>query len=112
MRRYETPKTNRPPAVVPPIRHKAPWRVVSVQVLVGHRLKVTFVDETKGEVEMGRFLADSRLDDTPFEPLRDPEMFKRVEVVLGAVHWPSGADLAPDAMYDAIRDKGRWVLEF
>jgi hypothetical protein len=32
-------------------------------------------------------------------------------VVLGAVQWPNGADLAPDAMYDAIRERGQWILD-
>jgi hypothetical protein len=27
-------------------------------------------------------------------------------VELGAATWPNGADLAPDAMYDAIREHG------
>ncbi len=45
------------------------------------------------------------------EALRDPDQIARVEVALGAVQWPSGADLAPDAMYDAIRRDGRWVLQ-
>jgi hypothetical protein len=27
------------------------------------------------------------------------------------VTWPNGADLAPDAMYDAIRAQGVWNLE-
>jgi hypothetical protein len=31
--------------------------------------------------------------------------------VLGAIQWPNGADLAPDAMYDAIRQSGLWVLD-
>jgi len=29
---------------------------------------------------------------------------------MGAVAWPGGAELAPDAMYDAIRDQGFWTL--
>jgi hypothetical protein len=32
-------------------------------------------------------------------------------VASGAVQWPNGADLAPDAMYDAIRAHGTWSLE-
>jgi hypothetical protein len=29
----------------------------------------------------------------------------------GAVQWANGADLAPDAMYDAIKAHGRWIVE-
>ena len=46
-----------------------------------------------------------------FEPLRDPAVFAQARVVLGAIQWPNGADLAPDAMYDAIREYSVWVLD-
>jgi len=44
-----------------------------------------------------------------FEQLRDPAMFARVGVTHGAVTWPNGVDLAPDAMYDEIKAESRWV---
>jgi len=72
---------------------------------------VTFVDGTSGEVELERLLQRPDIEKTVFAPLRDAAMFNQATVVLGAVTWPGGADLAPDAMYDAIRDQGRWVLE-
>lgn len=96
--------------VVPPIRHAVAWRVAAVTSLPEARLHVTFVDGTAGEVDMRGVLASPTVDGTVFEPLRDPAAFARVEVVLGAVHWPDGADLAPDAMYDTIRESGTWVL--
>ncbi|MDO8616945.1 MAG: DUF2442 domain-containing protein [Dehalococcoidia bacterium] len=36
-----------------------------------------------------------------FEPLRDPEMFRKVSVdaELGTVVWPNGADLSPEFLY-------------
>ena len=37
--------------------------------------------------------------------------FRHVQAELGAVLWPNSADLAPDAMYDAIRVSGRGVVE-
>jgi len=95
---------------VPPIRHSVPWRATRVTVLPGSRLYVTFVDGTNGEVDMSLFLGSSRIEGTVFEPLRATNMFARAEIVLGTVQWPSGADLAPDAMYDAIRERGVWVL--
>ena len=43
-------------------------------------------------------------------PIRLNAPWRVVAVVLGAVQWPTSADLAPDAMYDAIREHWRWVL--
>lgn len=60
---------------------------------------------------MESFLSDSNIEGSVFEPLRDPAIFAQAQVVLGAVQWPNGADLAPDAMYDAIRERAVWVLD-
>jgi len=105
------PEVDRAPEVAPPIRHTVPWRLTSVSVLPGSRLRVTFVDGTAGEVDLRSFLSNPKLDGTVFEPLRDPATFAQVGVVLGAVQWLNGADLAPDAMCDAIRERGIWVLD-
>lgn len=102
---------NRTPEVDPTIEHTVAWRVTAVNALPDARLRGTFVDRMSGEVEMGAFLRKPDLDGTVFEPLRDPVIFAQAQVVLGAVQWPNGADLAPDAMYDAIRERGVWVLD-
>jgi len=93
MQSTATPEADRTPEAVPAIRHTVPWRLTSVTALPDARLRVSFIDGTI------------------FEPLRDPAVFAQARVVLGAVQWPNGADLAPDAMYDAIRDPGVWVLD-
>ena len=111
MQPTETPEGNRTPEVEPAIRHTVPWRVTSVAALSDSRLRVTFVDGVTGDVDMRLFLYDPRIDGTVFEPLRDPPVFAQARVVLGAIQWPNGADLAPDAMYDAIRQRGLWVLD-
>lgn len=100
-----------PAEVAPEIRPTVPWRVASVTALPGFRLHVTFMDRTAGEVELERFLHRPEIGEGVFAPLRDPQIFARAQVVLGAVEWPGGPDLAPDAMYDAIREHGRWVVE-
>ena len=97
--------------VVPPLRPAAPWRVTAVAVAGDRRLTVTFRDGTTGDVDLGRFLAGANVDGTVFALLRDPTEFSRVGVELGAVTWPNGADLAPDAMYAALRGSGIWVVE-
>ena len=46
-----------------------------------------------------------------FEPLKNPDYFAKAGVEHGAVTWPGELDLAPDAMYDAIKSSGQWVLQ-
>jgi hypothetical protein len=102
---------DRAPEVTSTIKHAVPWRVTSVTALPDARLRVAFVDGTLGEVHMKSFLSSANVEGTVFEPLRDPAIFAQAQVELGAVQWPNGADLAPDAMYDAIREHGQWILD-
>lgn len=111
MQPHADTETHRTPEVEPVIKHTVPWRVTSVTALPDARLHVVFVDGTTGQVHMQQFLSDPKLDGTIFGPLRNPVRFAQARVVLGAVQWPNGADLAPDAMYDAIREHGQWVVE-
>ena len=97
--------------VAPEITHTVSWRVTSVRVLPDTRLEVTFVDGATGIVDMRAFLASAKVDGTVFEALRHPAVFAKARVVMGAIQWPNGADIAPDAMYDGIRESGHWVLD-
>ncbi len=104
-------KADRPSDVEPIIRHVVSWRVAAATAIPDFRLDVIFVDGTRGEVDLGNFLNDPNTNGTVFERLRDPSVFAQVRVVMGAVQWANGADLAPDAMYDAIKVHGQWVVE-
>jgi hypothetical protein len=74
-------------------------RVASVRPLDDYCAEVTFQDGTTGIVSL-----KDRLFGAVFEPLRDPAVFRLVSVDdFGAVCWPNGADLAPDALYEQIR---------
>ena len=106
----ETTPPHSPSGIVPPARSAAPWRVVSVRPDEDFRLHVAFVDGTAGDVQLRAFVESPSVNGTLFEPLRDPGYFREVRIELGAVMWPNGADLAPDAMYDAIRASGNWVV--
>ena len=97
---------DRAAAVAPPIRPSAPWRVEAVTALPGNRLSVRFVDGLTGCVDLSALLESPQAG--VFACLRDPEMFAQVRVKLGAVTWPGGLDLAPDAMHTAIKQRGQW----
>lgn len=57
---------------------------------------------------MKPLLARPDLVGTVFEPLRDPAFFGQAFLDHGAVTWPNDADLAPDAMRNAIVAQGSW----
>lgn len=80
--------------------------VVSAEVSGPLTLSVSFQDGLHGTV---RF-EETHLDGV-FHALRDPRFFAQVSVQAGAVTWPGELDLAPDAMYDAIKQNGRWLLQ-
>ncbi|MFA7495047.1 MAG: DUF2442 domain-containing protein [Acidithiobacillus sp.] len=81
------------------------WDVIEVHAEPPLVLKVRFADGTQGQV---RF-EPSHLTGV-FAPSKDPAIFSRVHIDHGALTWPGDVDLAPDAMYDAIKAHGEWVL--
>jgi len=74
----------------------------------GYRLAVTFVDGSKGVVDLS--LLVEREDAGLFTALREPSFFARAYLELGVVTWPNGADLDPAWMHEEINDKGVWRI--
>ncbi|HCM0701250.1 DUF2442 domain-containing protein [Vibrio parahaemolyticus] len=79
--------------------------VVSVEVVQHLQLRVTFEDNTTGLV----VISPSWLTGV-FEELKDEQAFRNVSVVHGAVTWDNELDLAPDTMYEAIKQHGEYYL--
>jgi hypothetical protein len=84
----------------------APWRVRALSVLSQWQLAVTFNDGLTGVVDVLALVHGQNAG--VFEALRDPAFFAHAYVDCGAITWPNGADLAPDAMYKEIRNSGVW----
>lgn len=85
-----------------------PWRIEKVRPLRGYRLKVLFLDGTKGEVDASKLIMSKEAG--VFAALRDSSLFNKVYVEYGAVTWPGEIDLAPDAMYQSIKHQGKCIL--
>ncbi|OIQ75831.1 hypothetical protein GALL_424950 [mine drainage metagenome] len=88
------------------IRPRSPWRVESVDVVGPYRLHVRFIDGTEGTVDMESLVRSPGAG--VFAALVDLDVFERVGLQYGAVTWPGEIDLAPDAMYQAVRATGEW----
>ncbi|TMJ59776.1 MAG: DUF2442 domain-containing protein [Alphaproteobacteria bacterium] len=72
--------------------------IVRVSALPKYRLKIEFRDGVSGTIDLS-----GELYGEVFRPLRDEAFFRQVKVdEFGAVAWPNGADLAPDALYAEI----------
>ena len=73
-------------------------RIIRAEPLEDYRIAVEFSDGLLGVVDLSE-----RLFGTMFTPLKDPEFFNRLAIdEFGAICWPNGADLAPDALYKSI----------
>lgn len=74
--------------------------ITAVEVVADFRLRLTFDDQTVGEVDFAH-------RDWPgvLEPLGDRDYFSRVRVdpELGTIAWPNGVDLAPEPLYEEAR---------
>ncbi len=92
-------------AIAPVVRPAMPWRVASVEALPDSRLRVRFLDGLEGVVDMSALIASPNAG--VFAALVSTEAFNRAFVALGAVCWPGGLDIAPDAIYAEIKASDR-----
>ncbi|MBV8115004.1 MAG: DUF2442 domain-containing protein [Silvibacterium sp.] len=102
MLRESAPEQDRTAAV------EIPWRVRQAEPLDGYCLHVVFLDGLMGTVDLSRLVNSEHAG--VFAALRDPAVFRSVSLDYGAVAWPGEIDLAPDAMYAAISERGESVV--
>jgi len=78
--------------------------IISVTVLSHGVLRLTFTDGLEGDVDVLR-----RMHGPVFADARSPDGFSQVAVdaETGTIVWPTGANLAPDVLYERVRT-GRW----
>ncbi len=68
-------------------------KVVEIEGLGGHRLRVRFSDASFGEHDFSAMASERG---PMLEPLRDVSYFRRVFLDFGALTWPNGFDIAPE----------------
>src|SRR3990172_12178438 len=71
----------------------APWRVQALSVLPGHRLALTFRDGSTGIADFSGIGTTS--NPGIYAPLANSDFFAQVQIELGVLTWPNGADLDP-----------------
>lgn len=71
--------------------------VIDVSCLSDYKLKLRFNDDSVKVVDL-----HSYLDGPVFEPLRNPDYFRRVTLNsdIDTIVWPNNADFAPEFLYE------------
>jgi hypothetical protein len=76
--------------------------VTEASYLDGYRLQLTFNDCRRGIVDLTDTICS---DHRPiFLELKDKEKFRRFHVDMDTVVWDNGLDLAPEYLYDKLKD--------
>ena len=72
-------------------------RLCGAKYISGYRILLTFEDGKRGVIDL-----EHELWGEVFEPLRDVGLFRRFrfDTALDTVVWPTGADLAPEYLYE------------
>ena len=75
-------------------------RVEKADYLGEYTVHLRFTDGVEGDVDLAEELYGEL-----FEPLKDPEVFRQFAVhpAFSTLCWPSGADLAPEFLYDKVQ---------
>ena len=78
-------------------------RLQSAEYTGGYRIRVRFADGRIGDVDL-----EGELWGEVFEPLKDLAVFKRfrVDTELNTISWETGADLAPEFLYEKAAQPG------
>jgi len=81
-------------------------KLQSAEYVGDYTIRVRFVDGTEGDVDL-----EEELWGEVFEPLKDLEVFRgfRLDTELNTLSWPSGADLAPEFLYEKAASPNRSV---
>lgn len=74
--------------------------VIRAEYRGGFRIHVTFNDSSENAIDFRQWL-----DGPVFEPLKEPEYFRRFFLDGGTVVWPNGADIAPETLYNVTGRK-------
>lgn len=79
-------------------------KLESAEYVSRYTIHVRFADGVEGDVDL-----EGELWGEVFEPLNDLATFRNFQLTaeLNTVTWPSGADLAPEFLYEKAAEKSR-----
>jgi hypothetical protein len=64
----------------------------------GYVFHVVFDDGVAGDIDFTKYLEKGPV----YQPLNDPDFFRRARIEGGTIAWPNGADIAPESLYEKL----------
>jgi hypothetical protein len=82
-------------------------KLKKAEVVHDYVVRLSYADGVVAEVDLGYLTERGPI----FEPLRQPEYFRRLRASRDAntIVWPNGADVAPETLYAAAEEAVRSV---
>jgi len=74
--------------------------VVSIKYRGGHVYHVVFDDGMHGDVDLTEYVGRGPV----FEPFCNLEFFQTAFIEGGTICWPNGADIAPETLYEKVKE--------
>ncbi len=78
---------------------KEPCRVIDLEYLGGHRLRLWFNDGAEGEIDLA-----SLTEKETFQELSDPKQFIRFGLEHGTLVWSDALDISPEYLRQHIQN--------
>lgn len=74
-------------------------RVIAIEYISDYKIQVGFSNGKIAIIDCKQFI-----DGPIFEPLNDLNYFKKFIVDGWTISWPNGADIAPETLYDFVKE--------
>ncbi|MEI6805576.1 MAG: DUF2442 domain-containing protein [Myxococcaceae bacterium] len=84
----------------------APWRIKNIRLSENYHITVQFKDGLEGVLDLSELIMGKNAG--VFSVLRNPILFYQAYLSHGAITWPGELDLAPDAMYESIKNQRKY----
>lgn len=75
--------------------------VTSIKYKHGYTFYVAFDNGVAGDVDLSEYANKGPI----FAPLKNMDFFQKATIAGGTLSWPNGADIAPETLYEKIRQQ-------
>lgn len=79
-------------------------KIVKAETIGQTQLRLTFSDSTQGDYDFAPLLAK---ETALTQPLKNPEIFKKHFIELGALCWKNGLEFSPASLHRDLQTAGK-----